>query len=698
MMRQSEESAVRDVGRRRMRLVMIGGAALWLAVAGRLVQVQALQHDAYALRAKEQYERMVDLKASRGGVLDRRGRSLAADVKAVSFAADPQLVDDLAGIAGHFESFGAVPRTTMMKQLQTRRRFVYLARQLSGASLDRARERNFHGVSEFAETKRTYPYGQLAGQVLGHTNIDNRGREGVERAYDELLKATHGRALSYVDARGSRVHVMERQRKLPRDGGSVYLTIDAVYQEILEEELVRAQTRSGAESGMGIIARPRTGEILAMANVPQYDPNQTGNSAPQIRRNRTITDPFEPGSTFKAVTAAAVLEEGAAVSSERIYCEEGELALEHGGAIRDTHPYAWLTFAQVMEKSSNIGIIKFARRLERQRFYEYLRNFGLGIRSGINLPAESAGLLEHASAWSERTLETIAIGQEISVTALQLVQAYGAIANGGNLMAPRIISKVVAGDGRVIESRKPLTIRRVISDETAAAIRDMLVAAVARGTGNRAAIDGIEIAGKTGTAQRAAADSNGYDPDANVVSFIGFLPARDPELLCLIVIDNPRHDRWGGHIAAPAFKRVMERILYIDEVVAMATDSAGATAGQRLTAGGTSSGAAWPRVTAAPPTRTSDVTTPVDAGMVRLPDLRGTGQRVAVYQAEVRGVSVRFFGDGEVVVEQTPAAGEVVEAATRISCRLGDKPALLTADRLPLRQAVFLRNLQLAVH
>ncbi len=686
MVRQPHQRDVREVGTRRLRAVMIASAILWIALIGRLVQVQALRHDEYALRAKEQYERRVELKASRGSVLDRRGRCLASDLRAVSFAADPQLVVDPDGIADHFADVGGIRRATILKQLQSDRRFVYLARQLDGDDLDKARAREFHGVSEFAETRRAYPYGGLAGQVLGHTNIDNRGREGVERAYDELLRATNGEALSYVDARGARVHVMERERKKPRDGGSVFLTIDAVYQEILEEELLRAQTSFGAESGMGIIARPQTGEILAMANVPQFDPNHTGASRAEFRRNRAITDPYEPGSTFKAITAAAVLEESVAGAEERIYCEEGELALEHGGAIRDAHPYAWLTFGQVMSKSSNIGIIKFARRLERQRMYEYLRNFGFGIRSGVNLPAESAGLLEQASAWSERTLETIAIGQEISVTALQLVQAYGAIANGGNLMAPRIVAKVEDGDGALVETGKPVAIRRVISERTAGIITNMLVDVVADGTGNRAAIDGIEVAGKTGTAQRAAADGSGYDPEANVVSFIGFLPAQAPELLCLIVIDNPQRDSWGGHIAAPAFKRVMERILYMDGAVA----SAAVTRERR--------GATAPDV--APPSRAWAVAAAAapesgvrDSSLVRLPDLRGTDQRVASYQAGLRGVRVGFVGEGTVVVDQVPAPGEMVASATEVSCRLGNEPSLEALASLPLRQILVLRNM-----
>ena len=382
-----------------------------------------------------------------------------------------------------------------------------------------------------------------------------------------------------------------------------------------------------------------------------------------MRRSRTFTDPFEPGSTLKVIATAAVLEDGLATGEESIFCEEGKLVLDNGEVIRDIRPHGWLSFDQVLEKSSNIGVIKLARLLERRRFYEYIRNFGFGTRSGIGLPAESAGLLQNASKWSDRSLETIAIGQEISVTALQLVQAFGAIANGGMLMAPRILKSTVEPDGQVVEEMQLQPIRRVVSASTAAKLREILTGVVRNGTGHRAQLEGIAVAGKTGTAQRAAANGKGYDPDDNVVSFIGFLPADAPKLLCLVVIDNPQKDKWGGHIAAPAFRRVMEGILHLSDGLLAA----------RLQ---------------------SDI--PGDSTALSLPDLRGMTSQVARFQAGLRGLSVAFLGKGDVVVRQQPPPGPAGKETFKISCVLGTMVDGVAAGttHIPLRQALLLQNLK----
>ncbi|MBN97681.1 MAG: hypothetical protein CME16_00325 [Gemmatimonadetes bacterium] len=654
------------LARRRLRWVMGVGAVTWLLLVGRLVQVQGLQHQEYAARAKNQYQRLVELKASRGSIFDRRGRELAVDIKATSFVGDPRLIEQPQQVARHFGKFSKQDDQSLVRQLKSSRRFVYLARQLLDDDLVQARNQRFRGVSEYLETKRHYPYGSLAGQLLGHTNIDNLGREGVERAFDELLRETNGSVLSYVDARGQQVPGLQRDRQKPQNGGSLILTIDAVYQDILEEELAHGVQSSGAESGLGVISNPKTGEILAMANVPLYNPNKPGQAKARLRRNRTLTDPFEPGSTFKVIAAAAVLEDELAASDERVFCEDGKLILDNGEVIRDAHPYGLLTYREVLEKSSNIGIIKFTRRLKRKRFYEYIRNFGFGIRSGLGLPAESAGLLEHARNWSERSLETIAMGQEVATTSIQLVQAFGAIANGGMLLAPRVLKATLGASGEVIARTPPQPIRRVVSEATAAELRNILAGAVSNGTGRRAQIEGLAVAGKTGTAQRVAADGNGYDPDANVVSFIGFLPADNPQLLCLVVIDNPLRGKWGGHTAAPVFKRIMERIAYL------ATDLL----------------VVRPQVAA-----------PGDTNGLVLPDLRGTTRHVAGFQAELRGLSAEFLGEGDVVVQQEPAPGAMRKEGSQIAFKMGKianiaEQTAARSEDIPLRQILLLRHLR----
>tara|TARA_Y100000588_G_scaffold259134_1_gene273837 strand:- start:216 stop:1223 length:1008 start_codon:yes stop_codon:yes gene_type:complete len=321
-----------------------------------------------------------------------------------------------------------------------------------------------------------------------------------------------------------------------------------------------------------------------------------------------------------------------------------------------------MTFREVVERSSNIGTIKFAQRLKRKRYYEYMRNFGFGTRSGIGLPAESAGLLQGVDRWSERSLETLAIGQEISTTALQLVQAFGAIANGGQLMAPKIVKALVAADGQVVEDMRPQVIRRVVSKEVAAKLRDVLAGVVQNGTGKNADLEGLGVAGKTGTAQRAIAGGVGYEEDEYVVSFIGFLPAEKPELLGLVVVDRPQRDKWGSQVAAPVFKRIVERILYLGD--------------GRLSA-----------------YRPREATARVEELVV--PDLRGTTRRVAQFQAEMRGAKLHFTGVGDVVVYQEPAPGLRSPIPLQVTCVLGraGDGELEEAKAMPRRQELLLRHL-----
>lgn len=617
--------------------VVVLGAAAWLALSGRLIQIQVYKHEAYSTLAREQYQRRVELKASRGRVLDRRGHDLAVDIQATSFYAYPDQVEDPERVAAQFAVLGPGWAAHIERQLRGGKPFVYLARQVVDADLARVGQIDYAGVFQHPETRRQYPLGILAGQLIGHTNVDNRGSEGIEGAFDSMLREQDGQVLGYVDARGNQIHGRQQQRQEPKHGRSLVLTLDAVYQGILEEELQRAIDGSEAEGALGVIVDPRSGEVLAMANLPLFDPNNASNSAPELRRNRAITDAYEPGSTFKIIAAAAVLEDGLARLEDRVYCERGELKLSNGEIIRDIQAYGNLLFAQVLEKSSNIGLIKFARRLERPRFYEYIRSFGFATRTGIDLPAENPGLLQKVDQWSERSLETIAIGQEIGVTALQLALAYGAIANGGVLMAPRLVAGTVDADGRFEERGGPQKVRRVVRRETAAMLSQVLAGVVANGTGRRAQIKGVAVAGKTGTAQRAAADGSGYDPDASIASFAGFLPAADPQYVCVVMVENPRVDGWGGHVAAPAFRRIMERILHLP----------GGLLVER----------------AAKPARATGLA---------VPDLRGMTRAVARFQAEMRGMPVVFTGGGDVVVNQSPLPGQSGRVG-RIDCTLGQR-------------------------
>ncbi len=639
-------------GPQRLRVAACFGLLFWAVLAGRLVQVQGVLGPAYAERAHDQYVRRTALEARRGSLLDRRGTEMATDVEARSFYARPDRIEDPQGVAQFFARLSGANATALAKQLRSERPFVYLVRQIEGDRLSAPAD-SFAGVYSHSATRRFYPLGSLAGQLLGHTDIDNRGREGIERAFDDELREADGAMVSYVDARGLQVPGRVKERELPQDGRSIVVTIDALYQSILEEELARTVGEVDADGAMGVVLDPNSGEILAMANVPLFDPNRVGRSTAALRRNRVIADAYEPGSTFKVIAAAAVLEDRLARVHERVDCQQGVLKLSNGEVIRDIAPHGELSFAEVVENSSNIGLIKFARRLPRARFYQYIRSFGFASRSGVGLPAESSGLLQRADRWSERSLETIAIGQEISVTVLQLAQAYAAIANGGELMVPQIVKGYIGKDGRMLEAGEPAVVRRVISAETAAVMRRILRGVVDRGTGHRAKIAGLSVAGKTGTAQKAAADGSGYDPDASIASFAGFLPAEEPRYVCVVVVDEPRKDRWGGSVAAPAFQRVMERIVHLP----------GGLLAHAPTAG------------------------PVPA-TITVPDLRGMTRAAARLTAQLRGMEAIAEGGGSVVVDQRPAPGQEVLAGVDIRCQMGEDLSYIdSVEALQRRQA-----------
>ena len=654
-------------GLHRLRRVLLAGALVWSLIGLRLVQVQAIDHGTYSMQARNQHQRQVPLSARRGSILDREGRELAFDVTAVSFYSRPSQVRDPKGVADHFNRFSRRSATAVADLLAGPHPFVYLLRQVDGERLQQVRQKTFEGVYEQLEVRRHYPYGRAAGQLLGFTDIDNRGKEGTELAFDEILAEQAGSAESYVDGLGNILPGRSRPTAPPRNGASVQLTVDLAVQEILEEELSRTVAETKAEGALGVISDPRTGDILAMASIPLFDPNDPGAAPADHRRNRLITDPFEPGSIFKPFTMAAVLEADAAVVGRKVYCEQGAYVLPMGDIIRDVKPYGWLTPGDVVAQSSNIGVIKLAQSLDRVDHYQSLRSFGFGTRTGVGLPAESAGLLRHARDWSERSLETISIGQEISVTAVQMVQAFGAIANGGMLMAPRVIQEVRDPGGKLLRQEEPRSVRRVLSPKTASILQGMLRRVVGEGTGRNAAIEGVPVAGKTGTAQRALPGGGGYARGEYIASFIGFLPASgQPRYLCLISVENPRVGKWGGVVAAPAFRRTMERVLVLD-----GSHEPGRGRSRALAAADSAEG----------------------RGVV--PDLRGLDVSRARTQARRRDLTLRFEGSGEIVIDQEPAPRSR-RAGGSIRCRLGDPSDLfaLGLSGAPMRQAVLVRKLR----
>ncbi|HID09799.1 MAG TPA: PASTA domain-containing protein [Candidatus Latescibacteria bacterium] len=674
--------------RKRLLLVAAFLWGCWGTLAARLVQVQVGGRDLYTARLERQSKRRISIPARRGRILDRKGVPLALDLEGFSYFVVAPAKQPFR-IARIFSDMGGWTYGTLLTKLRGKG-FVWLARKVGEEEALKIRKWKLPDVQEIRELRRRYPMGSLAGQVLGYTDVDGQGIEGAELAFDHYLMGEPGWALCRVDGRGRRIPEVDLPEKSPRDGADVRLTLDIEIQSIVEEELAATVERHRARSGVGVVMVPRTGEVLALAHVPKFDPNHPEGGPMWARRNRAITDIYEPGSTFKIVTAAAALGEGVISPDDSVFCEEGALPVA-GTTFRDAHPYGWLSFREVVEFSSNIGIIKVARRLGGDRLYRYARAFGFGAETGVGLQGEVKGILKPPSTWSGLSLASIAVGQEVSVTALQMACAYAAVANWGVLMRAQVALEVVGPGGEVLWRMRPEPIRRVISEGTARKLVELLEGVVERGTGGEAMVPGVRVAGKTGTAQRPREGRKGYAPGEFVASFVGFLPAESPELLCLVVIDTPRKGGYyGGQVAAPVFRRIMERVL------ALPSHPFSRRVQELLEEGRVPRTVSVPDVRGLPPDEAMQIlgevgvkgevqgvggvvvrqypepsSTVPEGGRVvltlggegrperRLPNLRGLTLREAIRRLKLLGVEVRVYGSGR-VRRQSPEPGSMV--------------------------------------
>jgi cell division protein FtsI (penicillin-binding protein 3) len=405
------------------------------------------------------------------------------------------------------------------------------------------------------ESLRLYPTRELAAQVVGFEGGEGKGLGGIEQAWDAHLAGQEGRALVERDALGREVTGAPVILKPSRPGQGVVLTLDATLQYIAEKEVDAAWRRTRSRAAMAVAMDPRTGEILALAIRPTFNPNAFATASDDERRNRAVTDPFEPGSTFKVILAAGALEEGVVRPNDRLYGENGAITVA-SATIHDWKKYGWLTFSEVLQNSSNVGSIKVGLALGKDRYYKYIAGFGFGTATGVGLPGESRGQLRGPERWSGLSLATMSIGQEISVTAVQMVSAFAAVANGGRLMQPQIVRAVVDGTGREMQGFEPKAIRQVISPETARTLTGIMTKVVSEGTGHNAAIVGFEVAGKTGTAQKMDPATRRYSRAPGVLSFVGFVPAEDPRLAMIVLLDEPKNEKWGSEAAAPMFSAI----------------------------------------------------------------------------------------------------------------------------------------------
>jgi len=526
----------------------------------RLVTLQVLQAAELSVKADRQHQKTVSLEGARGSIVDRHGKVLAMNVEVPSVFGVPNTVDSPLKTARQLSQILHVRTDELERRLRQDRSFVWLARKLDpeqGRRLDRL---SLDGVGVVMEGRRFYPKGPLLAHVLGFSGMDGEGLEGVEHRYESYLHGEKRMMVLQRDALGRTVFPKGLTERSPTPGHSLTLTIDEVIQYIVERELENAVGRARAKSGTMIVLDPKTGAVLAMAVSPRFDPNAVSALSPDRWRNRALTDAYEPGSTMKTMMAAAAIEERVIKPNSMVFGEHGRMTVANT-VIHDHERLGWVSFAQVIQKSSNIGAAKTGMALGEQRLYRYLQAFGFGQRTEIDLPGEGAGLFRNPKDWGRRSVASISMGQEIGVTPLQMVSAVAAIANGGVLMKPYVVSEIRDADGQILRQVPPQIKRRVISQETARSVTKILEGVITDGTGTKAAISGFQVAGKTGTAQKIDPRTGTYSATRVVASFVGYVPADIPQLAMLVVIDEPQGDTSGGSVAAPVFSRVGEQVL-----------------------------------------------------------------------------------------------------------------------------------------
>ncbi len=482
----------------------------------------------------------------RGFILDRNGDKLALSIETYSIYGRPSEIENKLMASKKLARVLNKDYRDILNQLNKRKSFVWIERQVDISKIKNLEDLTIKGIYFEKEFRRYYPFHHLASHILGFVGIDNKGLEGVEYYFDSFLNPRR------VDKK--KINVIDQSR-----GYSIVLTIDRYIQGVVEEALERALNNTGARFVTAIVMKPQTGEILAMANKPDFDPNYFRKFPESYIRNRAITDSFEPGSTFKIFIASILLDKNLINPMDRFVCK-GYIEVANT-VIHDTAKHGVIDFRQVLQKSCNVGMILSVDRIDNGELYKGLRDFGFGTPTGINLAGESSGILRNPSRWSKISKYEIAIGQEVAVTSLQLITAGSAIANMGVLMQPRIIKRIENPDGSILKEYNPLKIRRVISEKTAKELLNILTGVLTReGTGYKAKVEGYNIAGKTGTAQIADPEKGGYLENQFFASFIGFVPVPDPQVAVLVTIDRPKGEKYGGQTAAPVFKYIVERI------------------------------------------------------------------------------------------------------------------------------------------
>lgn len=701
----------------RVRLYLLGGVLLlWFCIIClRLVHLQIFQYGEFELRAQHQQQRTIEISPKRGIIYDRAGRELAMSITVDSAFAVPTEIPDLASTLSLIARVTREDPREMLAKCRAAKSFCWVARKADAETADRIRALNLKGIYFEKESKRFYPKRELAAQVLGYVGMDDEGLSGIEREYDQQLRGRPGRMLIQVDARRKNFNRVEKQ---PDPGENTVLTIDENIQYIAERELEAVIEHTHAESGTVVVENPHTGEILALANRPTFNPNLSRQITPGKLKDHAVSDVYEPGSTFKLVTVAAALEEKVTQPDEQFDCQMGSIVINRR-RIHDWKPYGVLTVSDIIAKSSDVGAIKVALRLGDERLYKYIRAFGFGQQTGIELPGETRGLARPLSRWSKVSIGAVAMGQEIGVTPLQLAAMVSTIANDGVWVAPRIVAATTEPRSTPqVVAFQPGAQRRVLSSLTAAQMRQMMQGVVLHGTGRKGILEGYSSAGKTGTAQKVDPGTGTYSRTKYIASFAGFAPVNNPVITIVVIVDSPVGEHHGGPIGGPVFQRIAQQVLEYLHVthdvdlpasrqLLLASrrvkdedleESSPDHLGEALEAADTAPDMPRPPAPANPPAAvsvvpaalrqpepepvagprppvtssavthlpsTGTVVLDVEQGGIVVPSFLGKSVRAAIEAAEEAGLEVDAVGSG-IAREQSPAPGTHVAAGARI--------------------------------
>ena len=616
-MRNSKEQ------KRKFYIASVFITGLFVLLGYRSFELQVLQSEKFSAGAKKQHSRIYKMPPVRGTLFDRNKKPLATSIWATSIYLNPKEVKDPDKLARAISKPLGLSRKKLIGLTRSDKPFVWIKRGENPKTAKKIEDMGLSGVGFAEEPKRIYPNGSLLGQAIGFTNIDLKGVEGLEYGFEKILAGKPATVRIRTDGRGNRISdVLLNAKEQSTKGSDVLLTVDSNIQHITEAALEKGIKKMKADRGAALLMNPQTGEILSMASYPFFDPNRFGRFPQKTRKNLPVWMSFEPGSTLKVFLAATLLEEKMGDENTEYDCENGKRKIGPK-VIKDIHGHGILTVSETITYSSNICAWKMGETLGKKKLHDSLRNFGFGETVGVDLPGEARGRIQNLRKWGDVELATISFGQGISVTAIQLATSLSSIANGGYLMKPYIVKKVVSPEGKVLMERKPELVKRVISYDTASKVTKILEQVVENGTGKNASIPGYRVAGKTGTAQMPNPKTGTYYEKRYLSSFIGFAPADDPRLALVVIVENPREHNYGGVVAAPIFKSITEKVLFYMQI----------------------------------PPRKEKLEEMV------MPDMVNKSARAVMKWAEEEEVSVRFIGSGY-VVSQHPPSGKKIRRGT----------------------------------